>query len=60
MDQRNDDSYYVTRAKKSFEMAQRATNPAIAAIHAEMATRYQSILTQGQRLAGTANTAQAA
>jgi hypothetical protein len=42
MDRLNDHDYYVARAKTCREMAARAASPAIAAIHAELATRYEA------------------
>lgn len=56
----NHDSYYRMRAQASHMMARRATNPAIAAIHAEMATRYETKVAEIERSSPTARTAQAA
>lgn len=36
----NDASFYVERERQERELAERACDPAIAAIHAEMADRY--------------------
>ena len=46
MDQSNHHSYYRTRAKVSRELAQRAVSPGIAAIHSELATRYEKMIAQ--------------
>lgn len=46
MDQLNHHEYYLTRAKTSRELAQQAASPAIAAIHSEMATRYENMVAQ--------------
>lgn len=43
MDQRNHQDYYLARAEVSRGLAQRATNPVIAAIHVEFANRYDSM-----------------
>jgi len=48
MDQLNNHEYYVARAESAREMAQRAVNPAIAAIHTQMATRYEITSAQGE------------
>jgi hypothetical protein len=44
MDQLNSRSYYLARAEASRVLAQRATDPAIAAIHEEFAIRYDGLL----------------
>ena len=46
MNQPNNQEYYVVRAAASRDLAQRAGNPTIAAIHAELATRYDSLAAQ--------------
>ena len=46
MDQSNHPSYYRTRAETSRELAQRAVHPSIAAIHSELATRYETLVTE--------------
>lgn len=40
MDQPDHQDYYVARAAAARELARRAATPAIAAIHTEMAVRY--------------------
>ena len=42
MDKRNDHDYYLARAKASRELALRAASPAAAAIHSELAQRYEA------------------
>ncbi len=60
MDEFNNHGYYLARASAARDLAQRAANPAIAAIHQEMASRYDHTAAQiGQRLAKP-NDAQAA
>lgn len=46
MNKLNDAEYYVARAAASRQLAQRATSPAIAAIHDEMASKYESTAAQ--------------
>ena len=46
MDQPNYQTYYVSRAAASRGLAQRAANPMIAAIHADLATRYDALIEQ--------------
>lgn len=41
MNQSNHREYYVARAASSRELAQRAADPAIAAIHVDLAERYE-------------------
>ena len=41
MDEFNNHGYYLARASAARELAQRAANPDIAAIHREMASRYE-------------------
>ena len=60
MDQSNHLEYYHTRAEVSRELAPRAADPAIAAIHTEFASRYDSMAAEHERKAGTENAAQAA
>lgn len=43
MNEPNDREYYVARAASSRNLAQRAANPAIAAIHADLAERYEAL-----------------
>lgn len=57
----DDQSYYSRRAAISRDLAERATNPVIAAIHADFATRYDLLGRQSERPhADTAIGAQAA
>ena len=49
MNQSNHQEYYVVRAAASRDLEQRAKNPAIAAIHAEFATRYEQLAGQPGR-----------
>ncbi len=46
MDQRNHHEYYIARAEACRQLAERAVSPAIAAIHAELATRYEEVAVQ--------------
>lgn len=46
MSQTNHRDYYRSRAEASRDLAQRATDPSVAAIHIEMAIRYDGIATQ--------------
>lgn len=46
MNQLNHHQYYVARAAAARELAQRAVNPAIAAIHVELANRYELVADQ--------------
>lgn len=46
MDQLNHRDYYLTRAQASRDLAEQAANPAIAAIHSEMANRYDDMVIQ--------------
>lgn len=59
MDQLNHQDYYFTRAKASRELAQQAVNPAIAAIHSELATRYDDMVARLQPNDGIGRSAQA-
>lgn len=43
MNQPNNCHYYASRAEVSRDLARRALNPAIAAIHAEFAVRYDRL-----------------
>jgi hypothetical protein len=43
MIERNNLEYYVNRAISCRQLAERATDPAIAAIHVDLATRYESL-----------------
>lgn len=42
----DDQYYYVARSEISLDMARRAASPAVAAIHAELASRYNSLAMQ--------------
>ncbi len=42
MDRRNDHDYYIARAAASRELARSATSRAVAAIHSELAQRYEA------------------
>lgn len=46
MDQPSYQSYYLSRAAASRGLAQRAANPMIAAIHADLAARYDALIEQ--------------
>lgn len=46
MNQLNDRDYYARRAATARNLAQRAADPAIAAIHAELAHRYDLLVAQ--------------
>lgn len=46
MDQPNHQQYYVARAATSRDLAQRAADPAISAIHADFAKRYEMLAAQ--------------
>lgn len=46
MNQLNHYRYYVARAAAARNLAQRAVDPAIAAIHAELADRYELVADQ--------------
>lgn len=45
----SDRDYYAARAATARDMAQRAADPAIAALHAEFATRYDLLAEQTER-----------
>ena len=60
MNQHNHHDYYLTRAKASHDLAQRAVSPAIAAIHAELAARYEIMVAKLQETGGTHGSVQAA
>lgn len=49
MNQPNDQEYYVARAASSRDLAQRAATPMIAAIHVELAIRYDVLAAQPER-----------
>lgn len=49
MNQLNHHDYYLTRAAASRDLAGRAADPAVAAIHAEFATRYDLLAAQPER-----------
>lgn len=44
----NHQDYYLARAKAAHEAARRAVNPAIAAIHLDMADRYERAVSELQ------------
>ena len=46
MDEFNNHRYYLTRANAARELARRAADPAIAAIHRDMANRYETTAAQ--------------
>lgn len=48
MNQQNHQEYYVERAATSRQLAQRAADPAIAAIHIDLATRYEALAGQSE------------
>jgi hypothetical protein len=41
----NSTDYYVSRERRERELAQAATDPAIASIHLDMASRYSELIT---------------
>ena len=45
MDQANDQDYFVRRAAACRSLEQCASNPTVAAIHAEVAARYEQLAT---------------
>ena len=49
MNQLDDQDYYVARAASSRDLAQRAASPGIAAIYAELATRYDVLASGPER-----------
>ncbi len=49
MNQPNYQDYYISRAAASRSLAQRAADPMIAAIHAELADRYDVLVAQTSR-----------
>lgn len=49
MNEPNNRSYYACRAEASRALAERAVNPEIAAIHTELATRYEALVIETQR-----------
>ncbi len=51
MNQPNYQDYYMSRAAASRNLAQRATDPMIAAIHAELAARYDVLVAETSRRA---------
>ena len=60
MNQPNASEYYLNRAATSRSLAQRAAKPAIAAIHAEFATRYEQLARPERQTEGTTPVVQAA
>ena len=59
MNQQNHHDYYRTRATTSRTLAQRAADPDIAAIHAELANRYEAMAAQMEQQEGNRDGAQA-
>ena len=55
-----DQEYYATRAQTSRDLAGRAADPTIAAIHAEFATRYEFLAGSGDPVGTNSAGAQAA
>ncbi len=49
MIQPNDRDYYGARAASARKMARQASDPAVAAIHSELATRYEVLSTRPDR-----------
>jgi hypothetical protein len=43
MSKRNDDTYFATRAQQERRMAEEATDARIAALHWELASRYEEL-----------------
>lgn len=60
MEQVDDRLYYLNRAQVSRELAQRAANPAVAAIHVEFAARYSQLATRSEQRNGGTMMVQAA
>ena len=54
MSQINNREYYLMRAANSHDMARRAVNPNIAAIHEELARRYEILAVQPDKRNGGA------
>ena len=52
MNQQSDQDYYVARAATSRDLAKRAADPASAAIHAELAIRYDKLAVRPERQDG--------
>jgi hypothetical protein len=48
MSEQNNQEYYLSRATTSRQLAERAIDPSIAAIHTDLATRYEMLAAESR------------